>query len=94
LPREKPFSSFERGHLPLPVARRLEILLQEDFLSNRENILVFGNPGSGKTHLLCGWKLQSSDEMEEDVNTLRQIHFAFPGTVNQHESCVIPLKDP
>ena len=35
------------------MARRLEILLDEDFLANRENVLVFGNPGSGKTHLLC-----------------------------------------
>ena len=53
LPLEKTFSSFDRTRLPLPVVRRLEILLEEDFLSNRENVLVFGNPGSGKTHLLC-----------------------------------------
>lgn len=53
LPPEKTFSSFDRTRLPLPVARRLEILLEEDFLANRENVLVFGNPGSGKTHLLC-----------------------------------------
>ncbi len=59
LPLEKTFSSFDRSRLPLPVTRRLEILLEEDFLGNRENILVFGNPGSGKTHLLCAIAYES-----------------------------------
>jgi len=27
--------------------------LDGDFLERTENVLVFGNPGSGKTHLLC-----------------------------------------
>jgi DNA replication protein DnaC len=53
LPLEKTFSTFDRSRLPLPVARRLEVLLEQDFLANHENVLAFGNPGSGKTHLLC-----------------------------------------
>jgi DNA replication protein DnaC len=28
-------------------------LLEGEFLDRRENVLSFGNPGSGKTHLLC-----------------------------------------
>jgi DNA replication protein DnaC len=28
-------------------------LLEGSFLDHKENILAFGNPGSGKTHLLC-----------------------------------------
>lgn len=28
-------------------------LLEGEFLDRRENVLAFGNPGSGKTHLLC-----------------------------------------
>jgi DNA replication protein DnaC len=27
--------------------------LEGEFLERRENVLGFGNPGSGKTHLLC-----------------------------------------
>src|SRR5258705_10224236 len=27
--------------------------MEGDFLDRRENVLVFGNPGGGKTHLLC-----------------------------------------
>ena len=30
------------------------ILLDGSFVDRRENLLAFGNPGSGKTHLLCG----------------------------------------
>jgi DNA replication protein DnaC len=31
----------------------LAALLEGSFLDRRENVLAFGNPGSGKTHLLC-----------------------------------------
>jgi DNA replication protein DnaC len=31
----------------------LEVLINGSFLDRCENILAFGNPGSGKTHLLC-----------------------------------------
>ncbi len=29
-------------------------LLEGSFVDRRENVLVFGQPGSGKTHLVCG----------------------------------------
>lgn len=54
LPREKTLSAFERSRLKKSVERQLAALLAGDFLDRRENVLVFGNPGSGKTHLLCG----------------------------------------
>ena len=54
LPREKTLGNFDRGRLKKPVERQLAALLTGDFLERSENILVFGTPGSGKTHLLCG----------------------------------------
>jgi len=54
LPREKTLSNFDRGRLKKNLERQLAALLDGDFLERAENILVFGNPGSGKTHLLCG----------------------------------------
>ena len=33
---------------------QLAALLDGSFVDRRENVLAFGNPGSGKTHLLCG----------------------------------------
>jgi DNA replication protein DnaC len=53
LPREKDLPSFDLTRLPPPVARQVRTLLDGSFLDRRENILVFGRTGSGKTHLLC-----------------------------------------
>ena len=53
IPPEKDLSSFELKRLPAKVARHLNTLLDGTFLDRRENILVFGASGSGKTHLLC-----------------------------------------
>ena len=53
LPLEKNISSFERKRLPRRVDAQLNTLLDSSFLDRTENILAFGNPGSGKTHLLC-----------------------------------------
>ena len=53
LPREKTIESFERNRLPLKVNQQLGVLLEGCFVDRRENVLAFGNPGSGKTHLLA-----------------------------------------
>jgi DNA replication protein DnaC len=53
LPLEKTLSSFERKRLPQKVDTQLNTILDGSFLDRTENILAFGNPGSGKTHLLC-----------------------------------------
>ncbi len=53
LPREKTLEQFERARLKRPTERQFAALLDGGFLERRENVLVFGNPGSGKTHLLC-----------------------------------------
>ncbi|MBI3652085.1 MAG: ATP-binding protein [Acidobacteria bacterium] len=49
LPREKTLSAFDRSRLKKAVDRQVSALLEADFLDRRENVLVFGNPGSGKT---------------------------------------------
>jgi DNA replication protein DnaC len=53
LPEDKTLGSFDLKRLPARVGRQLRPLLDGSFLDRRENLLVFGNPGSGKTHLLC-----------------------------------------
>jgi DNA replication protein DnaC len=53
LPLEKTLTSFDRKRLPQRVNGQLSVLLDGTFLDRSENILAFGNPGSGKTHLLC-----------------------------------------
>lgn len=53
LPRHKTIAAFDLKRLPPKVGVQVKVLLEGDFLSRSENVLVFGNPGSGKTHLLC-----------------------------------------
>jgi len=53
LPLEKSLASFDRRRLPQKLASQVAVLSDGSFLSRSENILAFGNPGSGKTHLLC-----------------------------------------
>ncbi len=53
LPMEKTMESFELDRMPEKVRQQIGPLLEGGFLGRTENILAFGNPGSGKTHLLC-----------------------------------------
>lgn len=54
LPLEKTLETFELNRLPLKIRRQVKVLAEGSFADRRENILAFGKPGSGKTHLLCG----------------------------------------
>jgi DNA replication protein DnaC len=53
LPPSKTFDNFDKKRLPAKVAAHLNVLADGSFLNRCENVLAFGNPGSGKTHLLC-----------------------------------------
>ncbi|MEA3451143.1 MAG: IS21-like element helper ATPase IstB [Bacteroidota bacterium] len=53
LPLEKTFDQFDKSKLPAKVKQQLNQLLEGHFVDHRENILAFGTPGGGKTHLLC-----------------------------------------
>ena len=53
LPLEKTLDTFDRGRLPVRIDHHLSVLLEGGFLDRWENVLAFGPPGSGKTHLLC-----------------------------------------
>jgi DNA replication protein DnaC len=46
-------ASFDRSRLPQKVEAHINLLVEGAFLDRAENVLAFGNPGSGKTHLLC-----------------------------------------
>jgi DNA replication protein DnaC len=54
LPREKTLEVFDQNRLPKKIRSILPTLCEGSFLGRAENILAFGNPGTGKTHLLCG----------------------------------------
>lgn len=54
LPLDKSIENFDLTRLGLKIRHQVKSLLEGSFLDRCENVLVFGNPGSGKTHLLCG----------------------------------------
>ena len=50
---EKDLPSLDLKRLPSKAAQQVRSLLEGDFCGRHENVLVFGNPGSGKTHVAC-----------------------------------------
>jgi len=53
LPREKNLATFDLGRLSPKARTTFNALKDGSFLDRAENVLAFGNPGTGKTHLLC-----------------------------------------
>jgi len=53
LPAHKTWDQFQWSRLPRPAQQQFQALRDGAFLSRHENVLVFGKPGSGKTHAIC-----------------------------------------
>lgn len=53
LPREKTLATLTRARLPPKVAKLLPTLCEGGFVERGDNVLTFGLPGRGKTHLVC-----------------------------------------
>ena len=53
LPAEKTLATLDQTKLPTAIRRRLRTLCEGGFVENAENVLAFGLPGRGKTHLVC-----------------------------------------
>jgi DNA replication protein DnaC len=53
LPLEKSWQALELKRFPAKVLQQARTLLEGSFVDRHENLLAFGVPGSGKTHLLC-----------------------------------------
>jgi len=53
LPEDKRLSALDRAKLPKTVQRQLPVLCEGGFVERGENLLLFGLPGRGKTHLAC-----------------------------------------
>ena len=58
LPPEKTLACFDMKRLPQKAARQVKTLLDGTFLDRKENVMVFGIPGVGKTHLLCAMGME------------------------------------
>ena len=52
LPLEKSLSNLDLKRLPPKATQQVRTLLEGGFVDRHDNVLVFGNPGSGKTHVV------------------------------------------
>lgn len=53
LPDGKTMATFDLDCLPQNVRQQIPVLLEGNFVQKAENVLCFGLPGRGKSHLLC-----------------------------------------
>jgi len=53
LPADKTLGTLDLSRLPVPVRRMLPVLCEGGFAERGDNVLTFGLPGRGKTHLLA-----------------------------------------
>lgn len=53
LPGDKTLATLNRARLPPKVQKQLATLCEGGFLERGDNLLAFGLPGRGKTHLVC-----------------------------------------
>jgi DNA replication protein DnaC len=53
LPKDKTLTSFDLSRMPVKIRRIVPELCAGGFVDRAENVLAFGLPGRGKTHLVC-----------------------------------------
>ena len=53
-PYKKYLDELEKDELPLDAKKKLKILKSLDFIINGQNVILAGNPGTGKTHIAIG----------------------------------------
>jgi DNA replication protein DnaC len=73
---EKSLSTLDLKRLPPMAAQQVRFLLEGKFVDRHENVLVFGNPGSGKTHIACAIG-------QELIRAGRRVMFATCGLMVQ-----------
>ena len=73
---EKSLSTLDLKRLPPKAAQQVRSLLEGGFVDRHDNVLIFGNPGSGKTHVACAIG-------QELIGAGRKVMFATCGLMVQ-----------
>jgi DNA replication protein DnaC len=76
LPPGKDLTALDLKRLPTKAVQQIRALLDGAFADRRENVLAFGNPGSGKTHVL-------SAISHELIRSGRRVYFRTCGLMVQ-----------
>jgi DNA replication protein DnaC len=79
LPPGKDLQALNLKRLPPKVVQQVRALVDGTFADRRENVLAFGNPGSGKTHVL-------SAISHELIRSGRRVYFQWPDSELERRS--------
>jgi len=60
-PYKKHLSDYDPERMPIEARKYLDELKTLDFIVNGENIVAYGNPGTGKTHLAIGLGIEAAN---------------------------------
>lgn len=58
-PAKMYLNNIERNHLPTDAQEKLPVLERLDFIASSQNVILAGNPGTGKTHIAIGLGLKA-----------------------------------
>ena len=47
-------------HIPIDCQNKLKILTSLDFVKNGQNVILYGNPGTGKSHIATGLGIKAA----------------------------------
>ena len=61
-PYKKYLLDLERKYLPEDAQNKLNVLETLEFIKNGQNVILAGNPGTGKTHMAIGLGIQACKE--------------------------------
>ena len=80
-PYKKYISDLKVEYLPEDAQHRLNILNTLDFIRNGQNLILAGNPGTGKTHIAIGLGIKACQE------GFKVLFTSAPTLVNKLKEC-------
>lgn len=80
-PYKKYLEDLKVEHLPEDAQKRLEQLKTMEFIKNGQNLILAGNPGTGKTHIAIGLGIQACKE------GFKVLFTSAPSLINKLKEC-------
>ena len=80
-PYKKYLSDLQREFLPEDAQKKLSVLETLEFIKNGQNLILAGNPGSGKTHIAIGLGIKACKE------GFKVLFTSAPTLINKLKEC-------
>ena len=73
---------FKTEHYSIELTRKINSLKTLDFIRNHENLILIGNPGTGKTHLASALGMQAC------INEMNVLFISIPNLFTSLFPCL------